>query len=121
MRARVAACVVVALVVISCGDPASRRQRDDARALRGRELLVHYHCGSCHFIPGVAGAQGQRAASLQTYGRRSYIAGRIANDPAALARWIVDPASIVPDTLMPNMGVAPADAGAMAVYLGRLR
>lgn len=84
-------------------------------------MLARYHCGSCHVIPGVPGARGQLAASLQTYGRRSYIAGRIANEPAALARWIVDPASVVPGTLMPNMGVAPDDARAMALYLGRLR
>lgn len=71
--------------------------------------------------PGVAGAQGQLAASLQAYGRRNDIAGRIANGPAALALWITDPAPVVPDTRMPNMGVAPDDAQAMARYLGRLR
>ena len=113
--------VVFALVLTACGASPSGQQHDDAQALLGRELLARYHCGSCHWIPGVAGAQGHLAASLQTYGRRSYIAGQIANEPAALARWIVDPASVVPGTLMPNMGVAPDDARAMALYLGRLR
>ena len=113
--------LVPVLMLAACGGPDPAPPDDDAQALRGRELLVRYHCGSCHVIPGVAGAQGRLAASLQGYGRRSYIAGRVANQPAALVRWIVDPASVVPGTLMPNMGVAPDDARAMALYLVRLR
>ena len=105
------------MVLTACGAP----QQGDAQALLGRELLARYHCGSCHVMPGVPGAQGQFAASLQAYGRRSYIAGRIANEPEALAQWIADPAAVVPGTLMPNMGVTPSDARAMALYLGRLR
>ena len=69
----------------------------------------------------MAAARGQFAVPLDAFGRRSYIAGRVANEPAMLARWIVDPASIVPGTLMPNMGVSPEDAHAMALYLGSLR
>lgn len=88
---------------------------------RGRQQLARYHCGTCHTIPDVAASQGRTAASLDGYGRRSYIAGRVANEPAALARWIIDPASVVPGTLMPNMGVPPADARDMAAYLGQLR
>lgn len=88
---------------------------------QGRELLARHHCGSCHTIPGVAASQGQLAVSLDAYGRRSYIAGRLPNQPATLARWIMDPASLVPGTLMPNMGVSPADAQLMASYLSRLQ
>lgn len=98
--------------------------RSDEPALqveRGRQLLARYHCGTCHAIPGVAASQGRFAAALGGYGQRSYIAGRVRNEPDALARWIVDPAAIVPGTLMPNMGVAPADARDMAAYLGQLR
>ncbi|MEO8806803.1 MAG: cytochrome c, partial [Burkholderiaceae bacterium] len=72
-------------------------------------------------IPGVAASQGRYAAALDDYGKRSYIAGRVANEPAALARWIVEPASLVPGTLMPNMGATPAEAQDMAAYLGQLR
>lgn len=90
-------------------------------AQRGRLLLMRYHCGSCHLIPGVASARGTLAMSLEGYGRRSYIAGRVANEPVMLANWIVAPASIVPGTLMPAMGVSPAEARDMAAYLGRLR
>ncbi len=36
-------------------------------------------------------------------------------------RWIIDPPSLVPGTLMPNLGVTPADAQLLAAYLMQLR
>ena len=90
-------------------------------AERGRLLLAQYQCGSCHGIPGVASAGGRLASSLKGFGARSYIAGRLANGPQALARWIQEPKALVPDTLMPSMGVSPADARDMAAYLLELK
>jgi len=90
-------------------------------ALRGERLLAQYHCGSCHTIPGVASARGQVAVTLDSFGRRSYIAGRVPNTPQHVADWIVAPSSLVPQTTMPSMGVSAADAKDMAAYLGRLR
>lgn len=113
--------LLLALWVLVRPALAGAYDEDEARADRGRELLTRYHCGSCHTIPGVSGAQGKLAVSLQAYGRRSYIAGRIANEPDGLVRWITDPSSVVPGTLMPDLGVAPDDARAMALYLGRLQ
>lgn len=114
-----AALVSAGLVLLCASAPAAGAERVDAA--RGRLLLERYHCGSCHTIPGVAAARGTFAASLQAFGRRSYIAGRVANDRAMLARWIIEPAALVPGTLMPDMGVAPDDARDMAAYLGQLR
>ena len=88
---------------------------------RGRLLLSRYHCGTCHTIPGVAEARATFAVPLDRFGRRSYIAGRVANRPDVLARWIIAPAALVPGTLMPAMGVSAADARDMAAYLGQLR
>jgi len=88
---------------------------------RGRLLLAQYQCGSCHAIPGVPASRGQVAASLEAFGQRSYIAGRLTNAPDTLARWIESPQSLVPGTLMPSMGVSPADARDMAAYLSSLR
>jgi cytochrome c len=84
---------------------------------RGRALLVQYRCGSCHTIPGVPGSRGQVAQPLSGWRHRSYIAGRLPNRPEVLVRWIVAPQSLVPGTVMPSMGVSPADAQAMADYL----
>lgn len=88
---------------------------------RGRLLAERYHCGTCHLIPGVPAARGRLAVPLSDFGLRSYIAGRIPNQPELLARWIADPRSLVPDTAMPDMGVTDADARDIAAYLGRLR
>lgn len=110
-------------VVLGCaagcipGAPPAPAPPPGADADRGRLLLAQYQCGSCHTIPGVAGARGLAAAPLERFGDRSYIAGRLANQPATLVQWIVAPQSLVPGTTMPSMGVTPADARDMAAYL----
>lgn len=109
------------LVACLGGCDTSSAPAAEAQADRGRLLLAQYQCGSCHAIPGVPASRGQVAASLEGFGRRSYIAGRHPNDPETLARWIADPAALSPGTLMPDMGVSEADARAIAAYLGRLR
>jgi cytochrome c len=88
-----------------------------AELARGQRLLVQYQCGRCHQIPAVSQGQGQTAPTLARLGRRSYIAGQVPNTASTLARWIENPAAVVPGTTMPAMGVPPADAQAMAAYL----
>ncbi len=88
-----------------------------AQRARGRELLAHYQCGSCHAIPKVPAARSSLAPPLAAFGRRSYIAGHLPNRPETLARWIEAPSALVPGTAMPSMGVSPRDARDMAAYL----
>ena len=88
---------------------------------RGRLLLAQYQCGSCHAIPGVPASRGQVAPPLEAFGLRSYIAGRVANRPDALARWIESPQALVPGTAMPSMGASDVDARDMEAYLSSLR
>ncbi|MET0264917.1 MAG: c-type cytochrome [Duganella sp.] len=90
-------------------------------AVRGKQLLAQYHCGSCHAIPEVPVARGVVGPTLDGYGRRSYIAGHIPNAPETLARFIVDPAALKPGTSMPAMGVSLAEARDMAAYLTALQ
>ena len=85
--------------------------------LRGQALLAHYQCGSCHAIPEVPAARGTAGPALAGFGRRSYIAGEVPNRPDTLARWIAQPTALVPDTLMPAMGVSADEARDMAAYL----
>ncbi len=101
--------------------PAAEPAPAAAARERGRELLAQYQCGACHVIPGVAAARGPVGPSLAGFGRRSYIAGTVPNRPETLVRWLVAPASLVPGTPMPNLGVSSADAQAMAGYLAALR
>jgi cytochrome c len=88
-----------------------------AEAERGKRLLAHYQCGSCHRIPGVPASRGTVAQPLDAWGKRSYIAGRLPNRPDVLARWIAAPHVQVPGTAMPAMGVSLPEARAMAAYL----
>jgi len=104
------------LAALKTPPPAPQAWRD-----RGQKLLAQYQCGSCHAIPGVASANGRVASSLQGFGERSYIAGRIANRADFLAQWIAQPQSLVPGTAMPSMGVSPEDARDMAAYLLELK
>ena len=90
-------------------------------AEHGRQLVQQYQCGTCHVIPGANAANGTVAITLDAFGLRSYIAGRIPNNDENLARWIVNPAAMIPGTIMPNMGVTPDDARAIAAYLRQLR
>lgn len=84
-------------------------------------MLAQYQCGSCHTIPGVPASRGKVGPSLQSFGHRSYIAGRIANRPDRLAQWIESPQALVPGTAMPDMGASPEDARDMAAYLSSIR
>ena len=108
--------LIAALAVTALSTAAS-----GADAERGRRLLTHYQCGSCHVIPGVAGATGRSAPPLVAFGKRSYIAGRMPNEVDALVRWIIKPSSLLPDATMPAMGAGPVDARDMAAYLHGLR
>lgn len=101
--------------------PAAPATPTDAAAERGRLLMQQYQCGRCHVVPGVAAARGTLAASLDQYGRRSYISGAVANTLPLLQRWIVSPAALVPGSTMPDLGVPPAAAADMAAYLHTLR
>lgn len=88
---------------------------------QGKVAIREYGCGSCHMIPGVREAVGTVGPPLLTFGRRTYIAGEIANTPENLIHWIEVPQSIEPGTAMPNLGVTEDDARNIAAYLYTLR
>lgn len=84
---------------------------------RGRTLIDRYGCGSCHTVPGVPGADSWVGPPLTAFSKRSYVAGRLANTPENLTRWLQSPQEVSPGTAMPNLGVSSADARDMAAYL----
>ncbi|MFN2557879.1 MAG: cytochrome c family protein [Nitriliruptorales bacterium] len=92
-----------------------------ASADLGREAISYYGCGACHTISGVPNADGGAAPPIDHFSRRAYIAGRLANTPENLARWIEDPQAVEPGTAMPNLGVTPDDARNIAAYLHSMR
>lgn len=88
---------------------------------RGRELIVHYGCGSCHTIPGIYTARGLVGPPLYFWSRRTMIAGEMPNTPANLMRWIENPPALEPNTAMPDLGVTPPQARDIAAYLYTLQ
>jgi cytochrome c len=88
---------------------------------RGKDLIVHYGCGSCHSIPGIRQARGLVGPPLILFGRRTFIAGEVPNTPDQLVRWLLDPKAIEAGTAMPNLGLSEQDARHIAAYLYTLR
>ena len=111
---RVGCVILLSTVSAACSDASSDVER-------GRALAQQYQCGTCHVIPGVNAAKGTVAVTLESFGRRNYIAGHVPNNDANLVRWIVNPAAVVPGTLMPSMGVTADDARVISAYLMQLR
>jgi cytochrome c1 len=54
-------------------------------------------------------------------GRRSLIAGRLANTPENMALWLLQTQQVKPGTAMPQLGLAEQDARDIASYLATLR
>lgn len=111
-------CLALLLSVTAC--ERHLREHDAAtggNAKKGRELIAYYGCGSCHRIKGVPGANATVAPPLNDIAKRVYLAGRLANKPDNLEKWILDPRSIDPKTAMPRVGVDEAGAGDIAAYL----
>jgi cytochrome c1 len=92
------------------GDPAA-----------GAAIIRQAGCGGCHTIPGVRGAKGTVGPPLDSFSRRTYIAGRVPNSPENLTTWILDPPSIDPQTAMPNLELDEAQARAVVAYLYTLK
>jgi len=116
--------LLIAVVAITSCDRASgddRFQITNADPGRGRTAMRRYGCGSCHTIPGVAGALGLVGPPLGGVSQRVFIAGVLPNQPDNMIRWLENPPGIDSKTAMPNMGVTVRDARDIAAYLYTLR
>ena len=119
---RLGAVLGVVVALGACGEDVPAHQRivgGDPEA--GRALIAAHGCTACHQIPGVRIMSGSVGPSLEGFGRRVYIAGRLPNRPAMLTAWLRDPPAIDPQTAMPDLGVSEQEARDMAAYLYTLR
>ncbi|MEZ2299270.1 c-type cytochrome [Variovorax sp. RCC_210] len=99
--------------------PAAEPSGQDA--IRGRQLFLSSNCAQCHSVRGT-GAMGTLGPDLTHVGSRSLLAaGTVANEPANLAAWIVDPQSLKAGSTMPSSKLAPDDVRALVAYLQGLR
>lgn len=111
--------VFMMIVVAGCNGKDERiaQQIAGGDPERGREVIGRYGCRACHEIPGLPVGTGLVGPSLQRIADRTYLAGRLENEPDNLVRWIREPQKISPGTPMPNLHVTERDARDIAAYL----
>jgi cytochrome c2 len=116
------ACIAL-LALTACfetiGTPATGVPGGDAAL--GRQAISNYGCGACHTIPGVTAARGVVGPPLTGIANRSFIAGKLRNEPDNMILWIQHPQSVWPGNAMPDMHVTDADARNIAAYLYTLK
>jgi cytochrome c2 len=86
-------------------------------SLRGEAMFIQYGCGSCHAVKNVRTATGLVGPPLDGVAKRVIIAGRFANDPDNMQRWIRDPQQMSPGTAMPDLNVGEEDARDITAFL----
>jgi cytochrome c oxidase assembly factor CtaG len=88
---------------------------------RGAAEIRDVGCGSCHRIPGIAGADGLVGPPLDFISRRIYLAGVLRNTPLNMMAWIQDPQKFVPGNAMPNMNLSEEQSRNITAYLYTLK
>jgi cytochrome c oxidase subunit 2 len=104
------------------GQRAPAQAPADPLAARGQEAFLASGCGACHAVRGTA-ADGRVGPDLTHVGGRATLAaGRLANEPEELVRWVARPGELKPGARMPGFHVLPeAELRAMAAFLEGLR
>lgn len=115
--AGVAIAGLCAATAAGCGG-GKAQQVPGASSRTGHDLIAHYGCGACHEIGGVDSANGHVGPPLKNFKKRiPFIVGKLPNTPANVSRWIENPQAILPNGIMPNLGVTPQQARDIAAYL----
>lgn len=84
---------------------------------RGEAMFIQYGCGSCHAVKKVRTATGTVGPPLDGIAVRAIVAGRFANTPANMQKWIRDPQHVSPGTAMPDLDVGETDARDITAFL----
>jgi cytochrome c len=118
-------------VAAACACAAGCARREDVRQTavtltggdpdRGRSAIGRYGCGSCHDIPGVAGATATVGPPLGNIAMRSVLGGHLSNSPSNMMLWIQKPQTVDPKNVMPDMNVTDQDARDITAFLYTMR
>lgn len=101
--------------------PAQQDFTGNPAATEGQTVFMHNACINCHAIGGTA-ATGRFGPDLTHVASRDTIAsGAIENTPENLRKWIDDPNSMKPGSLMPPMHLNQHDLNVITAYLTQLR
>jgi cytochrome c oxidase subunit 2 len=101
--------------------PARQDFAGDAAAAEGQAVFMHNACINCHTVAGTV-STGRFGPDLTHLASRDTIAaGAIQNTPENLKRWVDDPNSMRPGSLMPAMHLNNHDLNAITAYLAQLR
>jgi len=84
---------------------------------RGEAMFIQYGCGSCHVLQHVRKASGRVGPPLDGIAERAMVAGKLANSPENLQRWIREPQAVSPGTAMPDLNVGKGDARDITAFL----
>lgn len=116
------ALVAVLALVGGCKPPPDARGDSDATAEeKGLALIEATGCGACHEIPGVPWPRGRLGPSLEGFGDRGLIAGKLPKTPANLAAFIRNAPEVEPGSTMPRMPLNATEAADIAAYLLGMR
>ena len=101
--------------------PAVQDFSGDSAATQGQAVFMQNACINCHTISGTA-ATGRFGPDLTHLASRDTLAsGAIPNSPENLRKWIDNPDSIKPGSLMPPMHLNDHDLDLITAYLAKLR
>ena len=95
--------------------PASERER------HGQTVFMSASCILCHTIAGTPAGATVGPDLTHLASRGTIAAGTLANTPANLASWILEPQRVKPGAMMPATSLPPQDLAALTTYLGSLR
>ena len=100
--------------------PAQQDFTGNPAAADGQTVFMHNACINCHTISGTV-ATGRFGPDLTHLASRDTIAsGPIENTPENLRKWIEDPNTMKPGSLMPAMHLNDHDLGVITAYLTQL-
>jgi cytochrome c oxidase subunit 2 len=98
----------------------TRPARADASVSEGKKIFETTACVNCHNVAGTV-ANGQFGPDLtHLMSRETIAAGIVSNTPENLRRWIQNPETFKPGSLMPAMGLGDRELNAVTAYMETL-
>jgi cytochrome c2 len=86
-----------------------------------KSLFKSKGCIGCHMVSGIAEATGTIGPSLDGLASRAELAAGLTVNAENLAKWIKEPSSVKPGTVMPRLGLDDADVDTLVGWLLTLK